>query len=136
VDRQQDGPKQVAWLVRAWTHAMDMYSPISAPAISDILLWGYLACPDMNRTDRWRDVQVYVGDSIPPPPQELWDRMERWHDALPRMTPEEAYTEFERIHPFRDGNGRVGKIVLFWLRGELDRPDIDKVPNPWSISNP
>jgi fido (protein-threonine AMPylation protein) len=25
------------------------------------------------------------------------------------------YAKFQRIHPFRDGNGRIGGIVLAWL---------------------
>lgn len=32
-----------------------------------------------------------------------------------RITPQEAYQEFEEIHPFADGNGRVGLIMYMYL---------------------
>ncbi len=38
-------------------------------------------------------------------------------------TAEEKYHIFELIHPFLDGNGRVGKIIYNYLRGTLDNPE-------------
>jgi hypothetical protein len=44
------------------------------------------------------------------------------------------YFEYEEIHPFRDGNGRTGKILFNYLKGTLDNPQMP--PNFWGISNP
>jgi Fic/DOC family len=38
------------------------------------------------------------------------------------VTPEEFYQRFEEIHPFFDGNGRVGAIIYNWLKGSLADP--------------
>lgn len=55
-----------------------------------------------------------------------WDAIPRlidaWFEALDKFTPEEAYYEFEKIHPFEDGNGRVGAIIYNWLNGTLSDP--------------
>ena len=40
----------------------------------------------------------------------------------PRMDAVDFYTEFEQIHPFIDGNGRVGSILYNWLVGTLNEP--------------
>jgi Fic family protein len=69
---------------------------------------------------------------IPPPPGELMDALGDWEDFLhsePRM-PDLiqiglAHAQFETIHPFLDGNGRVGRLLITFLlcnRGVLQRP--------------
>jgi fido (protein-threonine AMPylation protein) len=44
------------------------------------------------------------------------------------------YFEFEQIHPFKDGNGRTGKILYNYLCGTLDDPIMP--PNFWGGNNP
>lgn len=62
-------------------------------------------------------------------------------DALPETNHPKAqnaedqfYFHYEEIHPFRDGNGRSGKILYNYLLGTLDNPKMP--PNFWGGSNP
>ena len=75
---------------------------------------------------KFRDTQVHVGSGrrfIPPPPTHLIQCLE---ELDIKLRPEEAnqweydplimcyllHYQFETIHPFRDGNGRVGRLIL------------------------
>ena len=44
------------------------------------------------------------------------DNLLRWYENLENITIEdiiEFHVRFERIHPFGDGNGRVGRMIMF-----------------------
>jgi Fic family protein len=75
----------------------------------------------------FRRTQNWIGGSrpgdahfVPPPPQELegcMSELERFlHDRSVVMTPllraGLAHVQFETIHPFLDGNGRVGRLLI------------------------
>ena len=69
---------------------------------------------------------------VPPPPHEMWaalDNFEKFlHDPAPMpdlIRLGLAHAQFETIHPFLDGNGRVGRLLITFLLCEqkiLQRP--------------
>ena len=68
---------------------------------------------------------------VPPPPRLLHDALDAWerflHDeSLPALVHAAlAHAQFETIHPFLDGNGRVGRLMVTFLlcsRDVLGRP--------------
>jgi Fic family protein len=89
---------------------------------------------DFRRTQNWIGPQgctLANATYVPPPPAEMREALGAWerflHDrSLPPLVQIGlAHSQFEAIHPFLDGNGRVGRllITLFLIeRGVLPAP--------------
>jgi Fic family protein len=69
-----------------------------------------------------RQCAVRVGSHSFPEWRNIPTLLERLWEKRDSLTPIEFYKEFELIHPFVDGNGRTGKILLNWLNGTLLNP--------------
>jgi Fic family protein len=90
---------------------------------------------EFRRTQNWigpPGCTISEAIFVPPPPQEVASAMgelERFvHDETP-MPPlikcGLIHAQFETIHPFLDGNGRIGRLLITFLlcwRGVLQRP--------------
>lgn len=80
---------------------------------------------------RYRTIQNWIGGFnihdarlVPPPPDRVPEAMDNLVDSLLRYEPESnahyhaivraavAHAQFEAIHPFRDGNGRTGRLLI------------------------
>lgn len=61
------------------------------------------------------DVNVTVGGRLAPDYSYVPDLMIKWIQDLPEMTPLTAHIRFEAIHPFRDGNGRTGRMIYWFI---------------------
>lgn len=84
----------------------------------------------------FRTGQVYIGSNhrfVPPPPEHLPGCLEQLESAMRDRPPEVRpliwaamlHYQFEAIHPFRDGNGRIGRLLLSMMLAKwtvLERP--------------
>ena len=75
---------------------------------------------NIQETEGYRKVQVFIRGSehIPPAPEKVPNLMNYYvynynHDEQDIFTKIARYhIDFERIHPFEDGNGRTGRLLL------------------------
>ncbi len=90
---------------------------------------------EFRRTQNWigaSNSTLSNADFIPPPPHEMnqaLDNLEKFlhqKDSFPLLIKcGIAHAQFETIHPFLDGNGRVGRLLITFLLCEqsvLERP--------------
>lgn len=143
VYRQRDDANAVYWMLEAWLlaesdwHAAGYREDRTRRVISVNMIesWGKLVHPKWNAKG-FRTVPVMVGGRRGTEPCDVAESLAGLVELCNTsgIRPEEAYYEFEIIHPFSDGNGRTGKIVFNYLRGTLNDPALP--PNFWNCSNP
>ncbi len=67
----------------------------------------------------WKKLPNEVGGEETTLPQNIaaeMDKLNEWYNSIVQKTFEdivEYHFLFERIHPFQDGNGRVGRLIMF-----------------------
>ncbi len=89
---------------------------------------------EFRRSQNWigpRGCTLRTARFVPPPPHQLARVLGEWESFLHErsepvlITAALAHAQFETIHPFLDGNGRVGRLLitlLLYERGVLARP--------------
>ena len=86
---------------------------------------GDVATPgDFRRSQNWigpPGCTLNNASYVPPPPSELMTCLDKWErflyeDALPPLVHAAlVHSQFEAIHPFLDGNGRIGRLLITLL---------------------
>lgn len=87
---------------------------------------------DIKDTEGYRKVQVFIRGSehIPPEPERIPNLMNYYvynynHDEQDIFRKVARYhIEFERIHPFEDGNGRTGRLLINYELLKNDLPPV------------
>ncbi len=139
-----DDVEEVVNYVRAMNYGIDRLTdlPLSLRLIREIhaelLRTGRGAAKEpgeFRRSQNWigpEGLSLRDATFIPPPPDEMTEALgdlEVFLHADHRLPPliecALAHAQFETIHPFVDGNGRVGRLLIAFLlvlRGVLHRP--------------
>jgi Fic family protein len=120
-------PSKNTQLVLNYTHALDAALNIilhdGLPLVSRVMLKAHEALMggegDKSAPGHFRQQSVRVGELVPPPATEvekLMSSLEKYIDepsgVPPLIKAGLAHVHFETIHPFLDGNGRIGRLWI------------------------
>lgn len=139
IDRAPDDLKEVGNYVLALEHGVKLLEklPLSlrlVKALHRALMKGVRgdsAAPgEFRRIQNWigpRGATLKTARYVPPPPNEVpgclaaWEKYMHERDLPPLLQAALLHYQFEAIHPFVDGNGRVGRlmIVLFLIERQV-----------------
>lgn len=109
---------------RAW-HRVEEDAAGDAPMRAEFVIELHdLVKPFHEQRGGWRKQQVYIRGAqyVPPPAWEVPRYMEEWarfvnkpgkRDPLEHAAM--AHAGFKVVHPFLDGNGRTGRLLLNWM---------------------
>jgi len=123
-----DWARRVYYMLAGWGFAWSVQH--RNPTLYDIKLLGHLVEPDANPTSdirhagvcvRRRDGSVHYFVPASDVERMLEELLQDWERGV-ISDPDVFYKAFEEIHPYNDGNGRVGKILHNWVRGSLGEP--------------
>jgi Fic family protein len=130
VERSPDDLREVGNYVVALEHGMSRLKelPVCVRLIKELhekLMTGVRG--HHSRRGEFRKIQNWMGQPgcapetasfVPPPPDEVepclaaWEKFLHESDLPPLITIALAHYQFEAIHPFLDGNGRVGRLLI------------------------
>jgi Fic family protein len=130
VERSPEDLKEVGNYVAALEHGIRLLGkfPLSLRLVKEIharlmkgVRGGHATPGEFRRSQNWigpAGCTLAGATYVPPPPSELMDCLGDWEKflhqrALPSLVQVAlAHYQFEAIHPFLDGNGRVGRLVI------------------------
>jgi tRNA nucleotidyltransferase (CCA-adding enzyme) len=129
-------PEQIQGLTDAWKAAKSVVHTnpeiLSDPEATENLALQLVTTMEPRNQGRYRHVPVTFGPGKPPglDPDRVPRAMESLFMAYSEqlLEPDEWYHEFQKVHPFEDGNGRVDDLL--WKMDKVRRGE------PWPNTHP
>ena len=134
---RRDAVHEIQNYVKALRHGLERLAemPVSLRLIREIhkvLMTGVRGGEPGRTPGEFRLTQNWIGGSapsnarfVPPPVEDMKDALQEWERAIhqeeqlpPLVRVGLLHGQFETIHPFLDGNGRVGRLLITFLLTE------------------
>jgi hypothetical protein len=124
--RQQSGETSVTNMVEAYLKVLSHRSNFDCGFVVEL---AYIIEPIANANGlRHQPVRFANGNVVKAPTIQSFQRLMYFGFDSCCVSASEFYQEFETLHPFNDGNGRVGAILFNLLNDTLSDPI---VPPPY-----
>ncbi|MEE8587124.1 MAG: Fic family protein [Acidobacteriota bacterium] len=138
VERDPEDLREVANYVTAMEHGLQRLEtlPLSLRLVRELHerlmegVRGQAATPgEFRRSQNWigpAGCSLTEATYLPPPPDQMHEALHDWEEFLhdrslpPLVQIGLAHYQFEAIHPFLDGNGRVGRLLITLFLVERD----------------
>lgn len=129
-----DSPKEDEQSLHAWEQLVKHQGKLDHGVICKTQKLITLNQKDLVGPERgyYRDmskVNVTIAGHMCPEYRFVPDLMSNWLLDYEELGPWKAHVRFETIHPFVDGNGRTGRMLMWW-----HEIAIDKMPTLFKVS--